>query len=446
MGDYAQSFGQTDPASLISQARQFYPDSPSLAPMSNQQLVGQARGMVQPMFQSAINAIASQINNRSRLGTNAIQGYGQNYINSLPAIQNQVQGIYDSAKGEQASTNDALANFIRNQGAQASTDLGAQAAAAGQTNAGANQVAAVGAGASGATMAYGGSTLERLIGQGAAEQSYTAQLPAFARAEQTQTLGNFLADQNNTLRDQTNQLQQQLPQTIQSTYQNLLDRELQKTGLNQAQQGRRADFYNAGLSRNVESRALGAQIYQGQQQLNQDQSQFETTQKFQNQQLEFEKAKAGIVSGTSWDKKLQSMSENLAATADQLAQGSRTKSGLAIPGSSLSYGKIRGRLNALIKGKFGGDVPPRLLKFYVDQALMAAGWKRPGQAAATDPYAGIFGSLQPDPRLLQPPNADQAAQTLFPDAGFGIGGLFSGGQSGGGSIYPPGLWGTAAGG
>lgn len=426
VGSFASGFGQVPQSTLMQTAHALAPADPALAPLSGNQLMTQARGMVNPIFQNAIQAITGQANRTSQLGVNAIQGYNQNYMATLPHIQGQVAEIYNQAKGETAGVNDALANFIRDQGARATTDLAGQATAAGQTGAGAAQLAAVGAGASGATAAYGGSALERLIGQGAAEQAYTAQLPAFAQAGTMQTLGGFLAGQQNTLRDQTQNLTSQLPGQLQNTYQSLLDRELQKTQLRQGQQAKVADYYNQGLDRNVESRALGAQIYQGQQQLGQDQTQFEAQQGLQQQQFELAKAKAGIVSGTGWDKKLQSISSNLIATADQL-YNPRTKDGLSA-GQGLSYGKIRGRLSAIIKGQFGGKVPPRLLKFYVDQALHSIGWQTPKAGAQINP--AFAAALQPNPAL-----ADWG-QTYNPpqnQGGFALG-----------SYGAPGLWGTSA--
>lgn len=419
-GQFAQSFGQTSEPVLRAQAISLFPRDPNLKALTNQQLIQQTQGIVNPIFQNAIKTITNQINERSRLGTNAIQGYGQAYQQALPQIQSQVAGIYGQAKNEQAGVNEALTNLIRNQNAGATNELAGAASAAGQLPA-----APTAPGAAAATAGYGGSTLERLIGQGASQQAFTAQLPAFGQALQTQTLGNFLGQQNATLADQTSQIQGQLPQTLADTYQNLLNRELDKGQLRAQRSTSIADFYNQGLSRNVESRALGAQIYGDEANRQQDASQFAANIDWQREQAGLNDPK-----NATWDQKLGELGPKLAATADQLHQNTLTKSGL-LAKKGLSYGKIRGRLNALIRGQLGGAVPQKLLKFYVDQALQAAGWSPPSYGALgagqqvpdfglQSIMGGSYGVFPLDP---QPGNAT-------PPPAYG---------------FPPGLWGTAAG-
>ncbi len=121
-----------------------------------------------------------------------------------------------------AQLNAGLAQLMQTQNATATNSQAAAAAAAGGNNTGANQIAATGLGALGATAAYGGSTSERLIGQGAADQAYAAKLPAWGAALGQQTLGNFLAGQQGAQNQQTSDLNAQLPGMVSSAYQTLV--------------------------------------------------------------------------------------------------------------------------------------------------------------------------------------------------------------------------------
>jgi hypothetical protein len=363
-------------------------------------LMGQAQGMVQPQYNAALQSIIDSITRSTKLGQNAISGYTSNYLQQLPAIQAQIKSIYAGAKNEQGQVNAGLQALTQHQNAQATGDLAAANAGAGGTGAGVAAVQALGQGSLAAGSAYGGSTMERLIGQGAANQAYAAKLPAYGAALGQQTMGQFLAAQQQSQADQTSQLAQQLPGWVQSAYGSLVDQ--QQFAAQQAEQARQ---FNASLQ----------------------QQQYEANLSHADNvaaRLAAQKAaaeKADPNANLTWPQKMQAIYGDLVTSASNLAQdhpGSRP--GQIVKG--LSYGQIRRRLNALVKGRLGPNVPPAVLKMYVDQALIAAGWVPPKLGSAVPPAApgGLTGPVG-GPQGPQGPQGPVAQVPPPPPSRFGYG-------------------------
>jgi len=327
--------------------------------------MAQAQGMVQPSYNAALQSIVDSITRSTQLGSNAIKGYTGNYLAQLPAIQNQISSIYAGAKNEQRDVNAGLTALTQHQNAAATGALASANAAAGGNGGGVAQVAQLGQGSLAAGTAYGGSTLERLIGQGAANQAYAAKLPAYGAALGQQTMGQFLAQQSSNQADQTSQLNSQLPGMVQNAYQSLVDQ--QQFQAQQAEQSRQ--FYASLAQQQREAQLSHAD------------------------NVAARNAKNDPAAGQTWPQRLQAISGRLSDVASALHARPVDKNGVPTGAKGLSYAVIRGRLNALVKSQLGFDVPPALLKMYVDQALIVAGWIPPKVGQKT-PAGQAPGGLQ----------------------------------------------------
>jgi hypothetical protein len=378
--------GDLSRGQILQAAQQQIPYDPYYNPLSGAQMASQAQSMVNPTVQAAIENITKQAMVTGRAGTNAISGYTNDLYNKLTPLSGQVGDIYNAAQGEQSNVTAALANFVRDQGSHLQSQLQNQESAAGQTNAGSLQAGAVGAGASGATAAYGLSSLERLIGQGAAEQSYAAQLPGIAKIGGQQQLGQFQTGVVNDLSKQTGDITAQVPGMVQNAWQTLVDREGQKAqgrvGLNTARSNVISGYNEQNAARDSAWQGVMNDA------LNRNQSQAQFTAEQQRLTDQFN---ADPSNNPTWGDKLSKSIDSDAMR--KFAEGIRYPGGIdpttGKPAIDPNTGKPNSRMNtwAVVRSKVAGQVraavpglPPQVVTQYVDDILRAAGW--PGAKAA----------------------------------------------------------------
>jgi hypothetical protein len=239
---------------------------------------------------------------------------------------------------------------------------------------------AVGAGSSGAAASYGQSTLGRLIGEGAAENAFTAQLPAFGRAQGVQTLGNFSSQVAHDLSGQISDINTALPQALQNAYQTLLDREMQKGQMRGTRQQNIAQGFGAGQDRNAALIAQNGQIMQNAQAATDSSQQYYAG--LDQQAANSPAAQKG------WQVDAPKNIQGFVQMAVDLHRG--TPGGPFAPGvKGKTWGQMRSQITSIVSGQYP-DMPAAYKKRYVDQILMGAGWK-PGKGNAKGKGKGAAG-------------------------------------------------------
>lgn len=413
-----QGFYQTPPSLIESQANRYFPIDPFLGATAPNALMRQASSLANPLFASAIKNITDQINARSKAGTQAIEGYTNQLAGNLGQYAGVTQSIYDQAKGEQGRIDDALRTFMQSQGSALADQVRQQAIAAGQSTAGANQMAATGAGAAAASAASGSAAASLLAAQGASAQDFASSLPGVARLEGAQQLGAFQGDLNRMLAEGVGDLKAQVPQTVSALYQNLLDREMQKAGLRQSVIQQRANYIGQGLDRNADMQLAGATLglnaqelaLRGQQ-MNLDEAYRQSQLALQRDQFLWQKSQEVGKDGKTWADKFGALYEQGIGLAGELGsdQYERMKSGIQgkLLRKALPYGKVRARLVSFARSALGPDAPQKLVNFYVNQWLSAAGLVKPSpqsavsnvdlsQIAGSDFWNQSFPAVPPD--------------------------------------------------
>lgn len=255
---FGQSYFQIDPNQYMKRYRAMLPSQAAYAPLTNQQLRSQATGNIMPFYTQQMDELTKAITERSRLGSQAIQGYTNAYLGTLPQVQQNIGNIWDEARNLQAASSGALGDFVRNQGTTLTAELAQAEQQAGQTSAGSQMVSQVGTGSANAAAANDWSTMARLINQGAGAKTYAAQLPAIAGAYGAETMRAFQSDLNEDLSTGLADLRSGASQDIMSMYQGLLDRELQKAGLRDQRAQSMADAYSELVYGNRDAAMAGA--------------------------------------------------------------------------------------------------------------------------------------------------------------------------------------------
>lgn len=257
---FGQSYFQVDPTKYMKQFRSFLPQNPQYNPLTPAQLQQQARNAIMPMYTQQMDELTNAIRERSRLGSEAIQGYTNAYLGTLPQVQANMGAAWDEARNLQNAASQGFSSFVQGQGQAMTNQLAQMEQAAGQTSAGSTQVGNVAAGSSSATAAADWSTMSRLINQGAAAKGYAAQLPAIAGAYGADTMRAFQSDLNNELTSGLSELRMGAQGDIVSMYQSLLDRELQKAGLRDQRSQTIADAYADIIASNRDAQMAGAAL------------------------------------------------------------------------------------------------------------------------------------------------------------------------------------------
>jgi hypothetical protein len=264
------------PGQLQAQANQLFP-SLGYSPMSPDVMRNQAGANVNAIVDPIIKQISDQITSRSKEGTAAITGFTNTYENRLNSVDDQVRGVYNQAKDDQADVNAALTSFLSGRGNELmnslSGDLGAMNAGPGSASLAAG-VGALGQGAAGEQAALGASTLSRLIAEGAGQETYAKKLPGFGRALGLQELGAFQGGLNRQLEDATGEIRAGIPGMVQNAFDSIAGRDLQGRSLEQQRRQAMASFLQGGMDRNLQSQIAASRLYQDQLGLETQNSQF----------------------------------------------------------------------------------------------------------------------------------------------------------------------------
>lgn len=141
--------------------------------------------------------------------------------NALQRTSAPVAGGFDTAIGQSAKVNEAVANRLANQGTSASSGLAAQLA---QISADPNQAAQLAqayTGAGNAGFAHGAADLSALIGRRGEAVSYQGKLPQIARLMANQALEGALSEQRGYFAQEESDLRRESVNTASQIYQQL---------------------------------------------------------------------------------------------------------------------------------------------------------------------------------------------------------------------------------
>src|SRR5215471_460262 len=203
-------------------------DFSALAPTPSAVLLGQARATARASTLPIITQIQNAIARQRRAGIADINSATASAVKAVAPIPGEINQDYNTALAQQGATDQFLANFVRGQGQTAQADLGKTLAAAGLPTPDTGSMAALGQGAGAAQAAAGSTELSRLTGERAREMAYTQRLPAWYRSMGAQNVGKVSRQYADDLATQIGQVSDQVPGLVQTTYQNLLEREYNK--------------------------------------------------------------------------------------------------------------------------------------------------------------------------------------------------------------------------
>jgi hypothetical protein len=353
-------------------------------PADPNSLNAQAFAMVNPALQASLRAISDQINRSTALGSNAIKGYGQSYLNQLPAIQKNVDSIYKDANAQQQGIAGSLAQYVQGQAQGAAAQMGQANFQGHGTGGGVAALAPVVAGAPAAASAYGGAISSGLNQQGAAERAYTAQLPAFGAAGIQQGLGQYMAGQQKQLADANATAQAQLPSMLQTAENTIYQRQ---------QDAQAAQFQQQQFAWQKQQAVIAQQEQAHQDALSQQNADrdYQLRLKAANASVAASKAKSGTpVTAQDWDTVLGSQTQDLVGHFGPLATR-HIPAGSITAVAGIPRKEMRTKITAYFRSVYGSKIPPALLKDHVDNIMLQI-------YNAPAPRAGGKGTgLQPTP-------------------------------------------------
>lgn len=272
-----------------------------LAPMSPSSVLNMSRTAVRSQVDPLLDEIAKAFSRRAGASQDAITGYTEALAGRLSGLKPQVKGIYDEAQAEQRGVDQALTATLLGSGTNLQQGLREAIATTGGPETALAQAGNLGAltqGLAGQQAGYGASTLSRLIGSGAAAESEATMLPGIAALGGLRSSKLLQGQINREQADALGQVGAQIPGLVQSTYLDLMGREVQKA------------ISNKGFE--LDEARLG----QSAQQLANQQSQFQ-------QGLEFDYAQLGQ-QGDQFQQTLEANEAERLARAGEDAETRRT--------------------------------------------------------------------------------------------------------------------------
>lgn len=253
-------------AGSMREARKLFPPG-QLGPMyTPKQLRGQAQAALKGIFDPRIKSIRDTYQRQAQLGAKNITGFTGTYMNRLGQIGPQLLANNQQAMNQQAAVGGALADYMRNTGAQLTGDLTARLEGAnlspGQIEGTVGNAADTGFLGSGALAASNAASLMRMGAEGNAWANWGAGLPGIAALQGQMELGKFQGQLADAFTSQMGDLQSEMAQAGLSIYQDLLDRDLERRnmGLNRSQA--MASFLGDSRQRGLNAALGGASLMQ----------------------------------------------------------------------------------------------------------------------------------------------------------------------------------------
>lgn len=181
-------------------------------------LLGRANTVAEQMFSPLFQRLgaaraAAEANARAAYGTHAAALEGALQKTSAP-----ISGAFDTAIGQSAKVNEAVANRLQNQGQVASSGLATQLAQISADPAAAAQLAKFYQDAGNAEFAHGSADLQHLIARKGEAGSYQGKLPGIARLTANQDLQKALAEFSGEFAGQESDLRNRAAEEVSGLY------------------------------------------------------------------------------------------------------------------------------------------------------------------------------------------------------------------------------------
>lgn len=231
-----------------------------------QQLRQQAQSALQSMFNPRVKQIRSMFERQMQQGSNAIRGYTGTYANRLGEIPIAIANANQQGLQQQAAVGGALADYMRNTGAEISQDLQSRLADAnlsqGQIEGTVGNAAQTGFLGSGEVAGLNAASLSRMADEGNAWLKWGQALPGIGILQGQQELGKFTGQLNDAFASQMGDLQSNMSEMGMSLYQNLLDRDMQRRQLGLDRSNAMAGFYSDAQQRALNAALGGSSLMQ----------------------------------------------------------------------------------------------------------------------------------------------------------------------------------------
>lgn len=199
-------------------------------PRTEPYLAAQAARDARAAYQPQINALNASFEASRKAGTASITGLTSTLMDRVSGLDAETRRMYEGAKAEQSTINQALTNYLGASGAQAELGLAAQLRQAGLGAAmpHAQQLSAYGSGAAATQLGLGASTASRLVSEGAAAEQSAKDLPALFALQGTRSGRLLNAQINKDKGAAVSELTAKIPEAAMTLKQQLLDRELDR--------------------------------------------------------------------------------------------------------------------------------------------------------------------------------------------------------------------------
>jgi hypothetical protein len=188
----------------------------------------EAQQYLSSIFDPQMEALKQAYSGQLQQGSGLLSGIASQASQMLAPMAGQVGQFYGQAQGQQQAADQALYSQLMSGASQVGGDIASQLAAAGQDVGPGFDVGQIGAGAAGTVGAVGNAALSQLLGQGAAAQSYAAQLPGIAKMQGLSDVGLLTGQIGRAQTEALRGLEAEMPGLSQQIFQSLQERELQK--------------------------------------------------------------------------------------------------------------------------------------------------------------------------------------------------------------------------
>lgn len=393
---------------LLKMGRGLFPNTYG-APMGEGAIWNASSKRAQSMMDPLLARLLKTYTARGEQGSRAIADLTRQYADRLGTIAPAVRSEYQASENRLSGAGAALADYIRNEGAQMSNSLGETAAQAGTSGVAPQAEAAagnLGVGISGAQAAANFAGMSTLIGQGADRVAAAQMLPGFARMEGIQQMGAFQGQLQRDYEDQVMGLLSQIPGLTTNLYGTLSSRDMaNRQGLAE-RDAAIASFLSQGLDRNQRADISEAELGMRAQEL-----------QFQNDwfnadpdNFEGSGSSAGLTAKDLAEMKTAGF-QGAVQLAGQLASGHLDQNGNPIQGAKpAQYNEVQRQVYEYLKGQLGGLVPDAVIRQMARQATNAAGLFPQGNngkgntqtATKRGDPGGAGNAGQPSSNLYQP--------------------------------------------
>jgi len=203
----------------------------ALQPLPSSVLGMMARNQVQSQTGPIIKQITASINRQRGMALSDLDRRTGQILGSVAPIAGQIGRTYDQSIGQAKAIDEGLANFLQSTGQATSGEINNQLGAAGVAAPAGFDISKASASSSALSAARSETALDQLLQNRATNVGYAQQQPGFIRRQSLNQRAALQANYANQLGTAIGQITGQVPSMVNTAYQNLLDREVQKAGL-----------------------------------------------------------------------------------------------------------------------------------------------------------------------------------------------------------------------